>query len=346
MKVGINGFGRIGRAVFRINELDPQYEVVAINDIDPNVENHAYLLKYDTVYGKFKGQVSAHNGDMEMVVDDRPIHFYAQENINDVPWEKHDVDIVIDASGVYNNVLLSRDLIDRQIIKKVIVTFSPSDGVDNTIIFGVNNRNYKPANHHIISTSICDSNASGPVLRLLEEKYGIDHGFITTLHPWLAYQNLVDGSLRSVTSPGHFWKDYALGRASTESLIPKPTTLVKALDRVMPITASKLHAFSFRVPTSIVSSSDLTIVMNRSITTAELNELFRKESQSDDSILGYQEEQLVSIDFKGIRESLVVDGRWTSVLNEKTVKLVVWYDNEWGYSNRVHDMAILAGEGL
>lgn len=346
MKIGINGFGRIGRALFRINEVDSAYQVVAINDIDPNVENHAYLLKYDTVYGKFNGHISSRNGDMQMEVDNRTIQFYDNEHINEVPWDNHDVDIVIDASGVYNNVLLSRDLIQKEVVKKVIVTFSPADGVDNTIIFGVNEDQYEPQKHHVISTSICDSNASGPVLKLLEENYGIDHGFITTLHPWLAYQNLVDGSVRSVTSPGHFWEDYALGRASTESLIPKPTTLIKALARVIPATARKLHAFSFRVPISIVSSSDLTIVLKKPISTEELNGLFFEESRKKNSILGFQQEQLVSIDFKGIRESLIVDGRWTSVMEQKTVKLVVWYDNEWGYSNRVHDMAKLAGASL
>jgi len=346
IRVGINGFGRIGRAVFRINEIYPGYEIVAINDIDPNVDNHAYLLKYDTVYGRFSGDISSDTAAMAMEVNGKKVQIYSEKNINDVPWDKHGVDVVIDSSGVYRNVQLGRDLIKRKVVKKIIITFSPKDGVDNTIIFGVNEHQYNPADHHIISTSICDSNASGPVLKLLDDHFGIDYGFITTLHPWLGYQNLVDGSLRSVSSPGHFWDDYALGRASTESLIPKPTTLTNALGKVAPSVATRLHAFSFRVPTSIVSSSDLTIKLNKVVTAEDLNELFERESNGISSIMGFTREQLVSIDFKGIRESLIVDGRWTTVLNENTVKLVLWYDNEWGYSNRVHDMAKLAGKTL
>tara|TARA_B100001250_G_C19810694_1_gene795569 strand:- start:3327 stop:4097 length:771 start_codon:yes stop_codon:yes gene_type:complete len=248
------------------------------------------------------------------------------------------VDIIIDSSGVQHNVEQSRKSISSGLAKKIITTHSPKSGVDKTIIFGVNEESYLPSEHNVVSTSICDSNASGPILNILEEEYGIKHGFITTLHPWLSYQNLVDGSLRSVTSPGHYWKDYALGRASTESLIPKSTTLVNALEKVIPNICKNIEAFSYRVPTGIVSSSDMTIRLKTEVNSESLNNLFKRKSQLDESVIGYQEGQLVSIDFKGIRESTFVDGRWTKVLNGKTVKLVLWYDNEWGYSYRVFDM--------
>jgi len=341
IRVGINGFGRIGRAIFRINELGSNFEIVAINDIDPNVENHAYLLKYDTIYGRFSANVVANNGDRQMVVNDKPIHFYDKDKINNVPWEKHDVDIVIDASGVYENVILSGDLIKKGSVNKVIITFSPEAGVDHTVIFGLNERTYDSKIHNIISTSICDSNASGPVLKVLDDEFSIDHGFITTLHPWLSYQNLVDGGVRSVSSPGHFWKDFALGRASTESLIPKSTTLVDALEKVIPEITKNLDAISFRIPIGAVASSDLTITLKNATTVDVLNGLFKQKSIEPDSVIGYQEDQLVSIDFKGINESMFVDGRWTRVLKDKTVKLVLWYDNEWGYSCRVCDMVNL-----
>jgi len=326
IRIGINGFGRIGRAIFRINEINSLFKVVAINDIDPNVENHAYLLKYDTIYGKFDGHVSSENGNMKMVVNDKVIQFYDKEKINEVPWEKHNIDIVIDGSGIYENVILCRNIIKKGSVKKVIITHSPKDGVDHTIIFGVNESTYDSTIHNIVSTSICDSNASGPVLKLLDDEFGIDYGYITTLHPWLSYQNLVDGSLRSVSSPGHFWKDFALGRASTESLIPKPTTLVSALKKVMPEISGNLDAISFRIPTGIVSSSDLTITLKNGVTVSDLNDLFKRKSMKNDSVTGYQEDQLVSIDFKGISESVIVDGRFTRVLKGKTTKLVLWYD--------------------
>ena len=337
MNIGINGFGRIGRAIFRMNHIDPQFKIVLINDIDPNIENHAYLLKYDTHYGKFNGTVNSDSTNKHIIVNGENIYFEDKEEIDEVAWEKHGVDIIIDSSGIYKNVLNGKKLVDSGRVKNIVVTHSPKDGVDNTIIFGVNENTYDKS-QGIVSTSICDSNASGPVLHELENKFGVSHGFITTLHPWLSYQNLVDGSLSSVSSPGHFWEDFALGRASTESLIPKSTTLVKALSKVIPETAEKLDAISYRVPTGIVSSSDLTITLKNKVTAKEVNELFENYQNE---FIGYQEDQAVSIDFKGIRESCFVDGRWTRVVNGDTVKLVLWYDNEWGYSHRVYDMVKL-----
>ena len=339
MKIGINGFGRIGRAILRINYIQSEFEIVAVNDIDPNIDNHAYLLKYDTQYGRFKGKVRSDAKNNHLIVDGQNIHFFSEENIDQVPWDNYDVDVVLDSSGIYSNVIHGKQLLESSRVKHIVVTHSPKDGVDKTVIFGVNDDEIDIGKHKIFSTSICDSNASGPVLHHLEREYGISHGFITTLHPWLSYQNLVDGSLRSVSSPGHFWNDFALGRASTESLIPKSTTLIGALAKVMPETAMKLDAMSFRVPTGIVSSSDLTITLKKEISAKEINDLFLAISMKDGSYLGYQEDQTVSIDFKGIHKSCFVDGRWTRVINGDTLKLILWYDNEWGYSNRVYDMA-------
>ncbi len=339
MNVGINGFGRIGRAIFRINELHPVFDVVAINDIDPDVENHAYLLKYDTNYGKFDGDVVSSNGDMQLVVNDKRIQFYGKEKVSDVPWGKHNVDIVIDASGVIENVFLCHKLIEIGAAKKAIITFSPNEGIDKTVIFGVDGESYDPQTHNVVSAGICDSIATAPVLKILDDEYGVDHGFISILHPWLSYQNLVDGSVRSVASPGHFWTDFALGRASSESLIPKHTTLISALQKVIPEISEKLNAISYRVPTGIVASADLTISLKHSTSKKNINELFKSISFEPNSIIGYTEESLVSIDFKEIRESLFVDGRWTHVLENKTVRLILWYDNEWSYGNRVCDLA-------
>ena len=344
--IGINGFGRIGRAIFRINERKRRFRVAAVNDLDPNVENHAYLLKYDSTYGRFGGQVEASNGDNIMSVNGQNIKFYAKSNISEIPWSKHDVDIVIDATGIYNNVLMSHRLIESREVSKVIITHSPKDGVDHTIIFGVNEGIYDPERHHVVSTSICDASATAPVLQLLDEAYGVEHGYITTLHPWLSYQNLIDGSVKSVESPGHFWTEFSLGRASTLSLIPKSTTLINALQHVLPQLALRLDAISFRVSTGIVSASDITLSLKQNTTAAEINELFREEAKRNNRIMGYEEDSLVSIDFLGVEQSVYVDSRWTRSNANKSIKLVLWYDNEWGYSHRVVDMVSLMGQHI
>ena len=214
IRVGLNGFGRIGRAIFRINALAPRFKVVAVNDIDPYVDNHVHLLRYDSTYGRFAGEVRREAETECVTVNGEEVRFYAEADIADVPWEDHGVDVVIDASGVAENVLASRDLVSAGRVRKVVVTHSPKEGVDHTIIYGANDETYDPAAHHVVSTSICGSNASGPVLRLLDDAFGVESGFITTLHPWLSYQNLVDGSVRSLSSPGHHWGDFSLGRAS------------------------------------------------------------------------------------------------------------------------------------
>ena len=217
LKVGINGFGRIGRAIFRINHERSRFQVVCINDIDPNSENHAYLLKFDSVYGRFSVRASGNNEYAHMTVDGEQIKLYSYQDCLEVPWSDHQVDVVIDASGVYENVLSGRNLVSGgSTVSKVVVTHSPRTGVDQTLVMGLNEASYDPNSHHVLSTSICDANACGPILSILDREFGIAHGFITTLHPWLSYQNLVDGSVRSVSNPGHFWEDFSLGEAEEE----------------------------------------------------------------------------------------------------------------------------------
>ncbi len=339
IRIGLNGFGRIGRAVFRINALSKRFQIVAVNDIDPFLENHVHLLRYDSTYGRFAGDVRPGEGTCEVLVDGEPVRFYAEPSIADVPWEDHGVDVVIDASGVAENVLASRDLVEAGRVRKVVVTHSPKQGVDHVIIYGANDETYDDEAHHVVSTSICDSNASGPVLKRLDDAFGVESGYITTLHPWLSYQNLVDGSVRSVSSPGHHWTDFSLGRASTMSLIPKGTTLCGALDKVMPEIASRVEAVSFRVPTMIVSASDLVIRVGQDVTAEDVNALFAEAAAERPRIFGYGDDMLVSIDHAASEYSLFFDARWTKANKDRMVKMVVWYDNEWGYSQRVVDMA-------
>lgn len=343
LRVGINGFGRIGRAVFRINAKYPRFRVVAINDLDPNLENHAYLLKYDSIYGRFHGIVETDPERKSLKVDDHEIAFFSEPRVQDVPWSEHDVDIVIEASGVRENVLAGREVIAGG-VRKMIVTNAQSEGVDKTIIFGVNEEQYNDAQHHVIAASICDANAIAPVLKVVHENFGVTGGFVTTLHPWLPYQNLMDGSVRSISNPGHFWTDFALGRASTMSLIPKRTTAIKAVRQVLPEAAKHIEAISFRVPTAIVSSSDVTLQLDKKVASEEVNAALQKRQRQHGRVFGYSTEDLVSIDHLAIEQSVMVDSRWTTVTETGLCKLVLWYDNEWGFSNRVVDMVSLIEE--
>jgi len=336
IKIGINGFGRIGRVIFRINESNPIFVITAINDMDPLIENHAYLVNYDSVYGPLENKVSVSKDNNFLRIDGQKIAFYSKEKIDDIPWKDHEVDIVIDSSGIYNNVVNSYNLL-KQGIQKIIITHSPNDSVDHTLIIGANEKSFDRSKHHIISSSICDANACAPILKIIDEELGIADGFITTLHPWLGYQNLLDGSLRSISSPGHYWSDFALGRSSIESLIPKPTTLVSALQKVLPEITGDIYAMSFRVPTSIVSASDMILSLKKHTTIQFIEELFMQLEKLYPNVVRINNESLVSIDFKGIKQSCVIDMRWLKVFQNK-VKLVLWYDNEWGYSNRIIDM--------
>ncbi len=333
LRVGINGFGRIGRAVFRINAQNPRCEIVAVNDLDPNLENLAYLLKYDSIYGRFGGSVEARPDQGRVLVDGRAIAFHSQADIARVPWRDHGVDVVIDATGVTQNRYSAAGLVADGSVRKVVFTNAPGDGVDRTVVFGVND--------HLVSTSICDANAIAPVLKVLDENFGIAHGYVTTLHPWLSYQNLSDGSVQSIASPGHFWNDFGLGRASTTNLIPKNTTAMGAVRQVLPHLPADMDAMSFRIPTAIVSTSDMTIGLRDAPSAGDINAALGAAAAARPRIVGFGTEPLVSQDYLGIEQSLVVDGRWTRANGAGACKIIVWYDNEWGYSQRVVDMVAL-----
>lgn len=339
IKVGINGFGRIGRAIFRIIQSNNDLEVVAINDLDSLIDNHVYLANYDTIYGKLEKKLFVNKSNNSIINRKKEINFYSQENINDVKWNESGADIIFDSSGILNNVKNSHKLIDK-CVKKIIVTHSPSKYIDQTLILAANEENYKKENN-VISSSICDANACAPALKALDNEFGIKDGFITTLHPWLGYQNLTDGSLKSVSSPGHYWKDFALGRASLDSLIPKKTTLMPAIRLALPEMNQEISAMSFRVPTAIVSASDITLTLNKNIQEKDVIEVFKTIEKKYPEVILLNEESLVSIDFKGIEQSCVIDLRWLQVFGGNKLKLIIWYDNEWGYSNRAVDIAEL-----
>ncbi|OUW57817.1 MAG: hypothetical protein CBD57_04075 [Candidatus Pelagibacter sp. TMED197] len=337
IKIGINGFGRIGRAITRIISNSKDIEVAAINDIDNDTKNLSYLLKYDTIYGKFNHNIEFKKQNI-ITINRKNINFYSKSLINEVPWSKHEIDLVIDASGVENNTLNSKKILGKK-LSKVLITHSPDKNIDYTLIIGVNEKNYDSKKHHVISSSICDASALGPVLSQLENKFGIERGYITTLHPRLSYQNLLDGSLKSVSNPGHNWKNYSLGRDSISNLIPKKTTAVKAVTKCIKNLDGKISGMSFRVPTSIVCASDITIKLKSKTSKEIVSNHFKQLSSSKNSIFGYQEEPLVSSDHLGTSKSVIVDANFTEVIGSNLLKMIIWYDNEWGYSNRVVDIA-------
>jgi glyceraldehyde 3-phosphate dehydrogenase len=343
IRIGINGFGRIGRALTRILLNSSDIQLVVINELDNDIDNLSYLLKYDTLYGRLGIDVSVDKHSL--VINNEFIPVFSVEKITDVKWDKYNLDVLIEASGVGLNVGLAHELISKQIVPKVVVT-NASSNVDKTIIVGVNEHEYEPSKHHVISSSICDANAVAPLLNLVDKNWGIEAVFLTTLHPWLSYQNLLDGPVSSILSPGHSWGDYSLGRASASNLIPKDTTAGVATSVVLPHLSSVIEALSFRVPTHIVSASDLAIKLKKSTTISDVNNCFEEIAKKYPHVFCLEKEALVSSDYTGAQQSCIVDARRTKVIGGTFLKMVAWYDNEWGYSNRVLDVARLVNRGV
>ncbi|MBF8299241.1 MAG: Aldehyde dehydrogenase [Dehalococcoidia bacterium] len=334
IRVGINGFGRIGRAICRVNAEQKRVQIVAINDLNPDPGNMAYLLKYDSIYGRLERDVVVEGDSLHL--DGQAVKLSHKSRIEEVPWEQSGVDVVVDATGAKSNVLAASKLIGR--VKKVVITHSPKE-VDHTIILGVNEETYDPKRHHVLSSSICDACAVAPVLKAMDEAFGLEAGFVTTLHPWLSYQNLMDG-------PAHGWADpegrdahYPVGRSSIGALIPKPTSVIEATERVLPHLRGVVQCMSYRVPTQIVGAANIYLRLSRSPTEAEVHNVFRKaEQQQRWPIFRTTTEPLTSVDFTKTEFSSIIDGRWTDRFGSQELFLALWYDNEWGYSHRVLDV--------
>ena len=334
LKIGINGFGRIGRAIYRINDQKDFFDVVVINDINPDIKNIAYLLQYDTTYGRL-GKKVEHDKDA-LIVGSKRAHVYHESRILDVPWEKYDVDVVIDSSGIMANFLAIKNCKSK--VKNFVVTNAQSNGI-KTIIFGVNEHELKPDIHKVISSSICDTIALSPLIKLISETHQIESGYLITLHPWLSYQNLLDGPSISWSQPGDIFSHYALGRSSVQNIISKSTSAILAADHVFPALSKKIESVSYRVPTSIVSGAALTLILDKDIDRSELIDRFSNfEKKQKIKIICNTTEPLTSADYLGEEYSVIVDHRWTKVKNKRHVRLMYWYDNEWGYSCRVVDL--------
>lgn len=338
IRVGLNGFGRIGRAITRILLKSNGAKLEVVNEIDNDIDNLAYLIKHDSIYGTLSSNIKVNKKINAIKIDNNEIKFFAKKKLDEVNWKKFNLDVVIDATGVEQNIVDARNILSKK-LKKVIITHSPNKHIDNTIIMGVNENSYDYRTDNIISSSICDASAIGPIIYQLNKNFGVKKGYITTLHPRLSYQNLLDGSLKSVSNPGHNWKNYSLGRDSISNLIPKHTTAISAVLKCIKSLEGKLEGLSFRVPTSIVCASDLTIELNRKVSKKQVKNLFKQLSKKFSNIFGYQEESLTSLDHLKTSKSVIVDSNFINILKGNFLKMVIWYDNEWGYSNRVIDIA-------
>ncbi len=334
INVGINGLGRIGRHLFRLFCVDKNINIKAINDINPDVKNWIYTIKYDSIYGRNDLPLSFERG--VLLLDQEKIKTFNKSNIEDVPWSECGVDYIIESSGVSNNVFGSKKILKNTKVRRILVT-NCSDLVDFTMVLGVNEKDFSPKYHKLISSNICDATAIAPIMKLINDLYSIETGSVTTLHPWLTYQNLMDGASKSVSNPGEIYNHYAIGRSAIRNIIPKPTSALEAVKRVLPeLDINSFSSMSFRTPTEIVGSADMTLLTKSQISQSQiLKELEYLQENQNYPVIKLSEEPLVSLDFLGEKYSVVVDKRWLKVINKNLIKFVLWYDNEYGYSCNV-----------
>lgn len=329
IKVGLNGLGRIGRHIFKMCIDDPLIELVGINEINPDLNNWAYTLNYDSIYGQSKHKTEIKN--QKLICNNQSIFTSISRDITKVKWKDWGTQIIIDSSGVLENTYKAKQIIQENIVNKIIFTNSPEE-VDFTMILGVNEKEYNPIKHHLIAASICDATAIAPVCKILDSLYKIKLGYVTTLHPWLSYQNLMDGPSSSWSVPGEVYHHYALGRSAIGNMIPKPTSAMEAVFKVLPSITKNIGSFSYRTPTQIIGSADLSLLVDKSTHKKEIiRELIEFQNSQEHPILKLTNKPLVSMDYVGEEFSAIVDTRWLDVINSELIKIVLWYDNEYGY---------------
>jgi len=324
VRIGINGFGRIGRAVFRIARERGDIEVVGINDLTDD-KTLAHLLKYDSVQGRFAGTVET--GDGKLIVDGKSISSLAVRNPAELPWGDLGADIVIEATGIFRARAQCAMHIEAG-AKKVILTVPPKDELDAIVVLGVNDEVLKPE-HQIVSNASCTTNCLAPLAKVLHDSFGIAKGTMNTIHAYTSDQNLVDGP----------HSDLRRARGAAMNVIPTTTGAARAVGKVIPALDGKLDGFSLRVPVPTGSIVDLTAVLDKSVTVDEVNAALKAAADGPmKGILEYTEDPIVSSDIVGSSASSIVDAALTMVMDGDLVKVVSWYDNEWGYSNRVVDL--------
>ncbi len=335
VRVGINGFGRIGRLSLRtmMERYPGEMEIVALNDL-VDAKTNAHLLKYDTNYGNFPGEVRAE--DKDIVVNGKKIYVYAEKDPAAIPWQEQGVDIVLESTGVFTDATKAAAHL-HDTVKKVIIS-APAKNEDVTVVLGVNDEKYDPANHRIVSNASCTTNCLAPFAKVLQDSFGIQKGFMTTVHAYTNDQKILDQA----------HKDLRRARAGAANIIPTTTGAAKAIALVMPELKGKMHGMALRVPTPTVSLVDLVVNLDRDVTEQEINDAVKAAAEGPmKGILGYCDEPVVSMDFKGSSYSSIFDSLSTMVLGGNTAKVLAWYDNEWGYSCRVADLVdLMVKKGL
>jgi len=324
LRVAINGFGRIGRMVLKAAYKDKRIEIVAINDLT-DAATLAHLFKYDSVHGIFPGRV-AHTAD-SLIINGKPIKIHALRNPVELPWKKDNIDVVVESTGLFT----SREKAEVHIragARKVVIS-APAKNEDITIVMGVNDHLYDPAQHAIISNASCTTNCLAPIAKVLHESFGIEKGLVTTVHSYTNDQSILDLPHR----------DLHRARAAALSIIPTTTGAAKAVSQVLPELKGKLDGMAMRVPTPNVSVVDLVATLNKDVDVDKVNAAFKKASKGElKGILGFSEEPLVSIDYNGNRLSSIVAASCTRVIGNNMVKVISWYDNETGFSHRILDL--------
>lgn len=330
IRVGINGFGRIGRLALRAMLDKEDIQVVGINDLVGS-DNLAYLLKYDTLHGRFPGEIS--HDEQSIIINGRNIPCFAVREPKDLPWQKLDADIIVESTGRFTKATEAKAHLEAG-AKKVLIT-APAKEEDIAIVLGVNEQDYDPAKHHIISNASCTTNCLAPLTKVLLDNFGIVEGLMTTVHSYTATQMTVDGPSK---------KAFRDGRAAAQNIIPASTGAAKAVAQVLPAVKGKLTGMAFRVPTANVSVVDLTVRLEKATSLAEINQCIKEAAAgSMKDILGYTEEPVVSSDFITDPRSSIYDAGASIQLNDRFFKLIAWYDNEWGYSNRIADLVEIIG---
>lgn len=325
VKTAINGFGRIGRMVFRKALLDHKLDIVAINASYP-AETLAHLIKYDSIHGEFIGEIKVKDHNT-LTVNGKTIHLISERDPEKLPWKELNVDIVIEATGKFKTKESASKHIQAG-AKKVVIT-APGKDEDITIVIGVNEADYSHEKHQVISNASCTTNCLAPVVKVIDRAFGIETGLMTTVHSYTNDQKNIDNP----------HKDLRRARACGQSIIPTSTGAAKALSKVLPQLEGKMNGLSLRVPTPNVSLVDLVATVEKDVTVEEVNQVLREATENSlKGILDFTLEPLVSVDFNGNEHSSIIDGLSTMVMGKRQIKVLAWYDNEWGYSCRVVDL--------
>ncbi len=334
-RVGINGFGRIGRLVLRATKerYPDKLEIVAVNDLT-DAKTNAHLLKYDTTYGGYPGHVEASNEDL--VVDGRSIRVFSERDPAKIPWSEMGVDLVVESTGLFTDAEKAGGHLEGG-AKKVIIS-APARGEDLTIVLGVNEHLYDGANHKIVSNASCTTNCFATMVKVLHDSFGVEHGVMSTIHSYTNDQAILDQR----------HSDLRRARAAAANIIPTSTGAARAVGLVLPELNGKLDGIAFRVPTITGSITDFVATVSRDVTVDEINAAYQEAADGKmKGILEYSDEPLVSSDFKGNSHSCIIDGLSTMVMQGRMVKVMGWYDNEWGYSCRTADLcALIADKGI